>query len=87
MPRQNRLQTVFEKNLEHNMTDRIQELMDDCWDPARGVVNPRKLAYRVIKECMSCSTWVGVSNKNPVEPVHTAHAINVRIKRHFGLDK
>jgi len=32
------------------MTDRIQELMDLCWDPGRGVVNPRKLAYCVVKE-------------------------------------
>ena len=69
------------------MTDRIQELMDSCWDPGRGVVNPRKLAYCVIKECMSCSTWVGTVNKTPVEPIHTSHAINRRIKNHFGLDK
>jgi len=33
------------------MTDRIQELMDECWDSGRGIVNPRKLAYKVVKEC------------------------------------
>jgi hypothetical protein len=36
---------------------------------------------------MDCSTWVGKVNKNAIEPVHTAHAINQRIKKHFGVEE
>jgi hypothetical protein len=40
-----------------------------------------------VRECMACSTWVGKNNTNTVEPVHTAHAINQRIKQHFGVEE
>ena len=39
------------------MTDRIQELIETCWDPDSGVVNPRKLAYMVVKECADLTRW------------------------------
>ena len=44
-----------------------------------------KFAELIVKECMACSTWVGNVNKTAIEPVHTAHAINQRIKQHFGV--
>jgi hypothetical protein len=44
-------------------------------------------AELIIAECMACSTWVGKMNTNSVEPVHTAHAINQRIKQHFGVEE
>jgi len=40
----------------------------------------------IIKECMACSTWVGKMNTNSSEPIQTAHAINQRIKQHFGVE-
>jgi hypothetical protein len=40
-----------------------------------------------VRECMACSTWVGKNNTNTVEPVHTAHAINQRIKQQFGVEE
>lgn len=43
-------------------------------------------AALIVQECINCSTWVGDANSNPLEPVHTAHAINQRIKRHFGIE-
>ena len=46
----------------------------------------RMFAEFIVRECMSCSTWVGEVNNNPVEPIHTAHAINKRIKKHFGVE-
>jgi len=46
-----------------------------------------KFAELIIAECMACSTWVGKMNTNSVEPVHTAHAINQRIKQHFGVEE
>ena len=46
-----------------------------------------KLAELIVQECMACSTWVGKNNTNSVEPVHTAHAINQRIKQHFGVEE
>ena len=44
-------------------------------------------AELIVRECMACSTWVGRANTNAIEPVHTAHAINQRIKEHFGVEE
>ena len=46
-----------------------------------------KFAELIVAECMACSTWVGKMNTNSVEPVHTAHAINQRIKAYFGVEE
>ena len=48
-----------------------------------------KFAELIIQECMACSTWVGKVNENVKEPgpMHTAHAINQRIKKHFGVEE
>ena len=46
-----------------------------------------KFAELIVRECMACSTWVGKMNTNSCEPVHTAHAINQRIKQHFGVEE
>ena len=46
-----------------------------------------KFAELIIQECMSCSIWVGKMNTDSVEPVHTAHAINQRIKQQFGVEE
>jgi hypothetical protein len=46
-----------------------------------------KFAELIIRECMACSIWVGKMNTNLVEPVHTAHAINQRIKQQFGIEE
>ena len=46
-----------------------------------------KFAELIVRECMACSTWVGRVNKNAIEPEHTAHAINQRIKEHFGVEE
>ena len=45
-----------------------------------------KFAELIIQECMACSIWVGKMNTNSIEPIHTAHAINQRIKTHFGVE-
>jgi hypothetical protein len=44
-----------------------------------------KFAELIIQECMASSTLVGKMNTNSVEPIHTAHAINQRIKKRFGV--
>ena len=46
-----------------------------------------KFAELIVRECLACSTWVGKVNNNAIEPVHTAHAINQRIKQHFGVEE
>jgi hypothetical protein len=46
-----------------------------------------KFAELIVQECMACSTWVGKMNTNSVEPIHTAHAINKRIMKHFGVEE
>jgi hypothetical protein len=47
----------------------------------------KQFAELIVRECMACSTWVGKMNTNSVEPVHTAHAINQRIKKQFGVEE
>ena len=47
----------------------------------------QKLCELIVRECMDCSSWVGKMNTNSVEPVHTAYAINQRIKKHFGVEE
>ena len=46
-----------------------------------------KFAELIVRECMACSTWVGKMNTNSGEPIQTAHAINQRIKKHFGVEE
>ena len=44
-----------------------------------------KFAELIVKECMDCALWVGEINRQSVEPIHTAHAINQRIKTYLGI--
>jgi len=44
-------------------------------------------AELIVKECIDCAVWVGKSNHNPVEPIHTAHAVKRRIEKHFGVEE
>ena len=46
-----------------------------------------KFAELIVQECMACSTWVGKMNTNSCEPIQTAHAINQRIKKQFGVEE
>jgi hypothetical protein len=46
-----------------------------------------KFAKLIVRECMACSTWVGKVNNYAIEPVHTAHTINQRMKEHFGVEE
>jgi len=77
------------------MNPRIKELADQSWSyRVDGALvdgnlhfDYEKFAELIVKECMACSTWVGKNNTNSVEPVHTAHAINQRIKEHFGVEE
>jgi hypothetical protein len=70
------------------MNERLKELMLEAGYAAPEMAGrANKLAELIVRECMACSTWVGKNNTNLVEPVHTAHAINQRIKEHFGVEK
>ena len=72
------------------MNERIKELMSQAgFDPAaieRMGVMPQaeKFAELIVKECIDCAIWVGQINKIPVEPIHTTHAVKLRIQKHFG---
>ena len=46
----------------------------------------QKFAELIVRECMDCATWVGKTNTSPVEPIHTAHAINQRMRQQFGVE-
>ena len=67
----------------------IKELEPQCWEHNEFGLNfnYQKFAELIVKECMDCSSWVGKVNTNSVEPIHTAHAINQRIKQHFGVEE
>jgi hypothetical protein len=75
------------------MNERIRELMEqaglyDFVIESMGINEEmEKFAELIVRECMACSTWVGKMNTNSVEPVHTAHAVNQRIKQHFGVEE
>jgi hypothetical protein len=82
------------------MNERIRELAEQAGirftqlmsNPMVPVVDGKetdleKLAELIIRECMACSIWVGKNNTNTVEPIHTAHAINQRIKQQFGIEQ
>lgn len=60
--------------------DRIQELMDECWDYGRGIVNPRKLAYKIIKECCD------MVNKHHQYNNPNDCLLVLDIKEHFGVE-
>ena len=49
--------------------------------------NFQKFAELIVRECIDCAVWVGKSNHNPVEPIHTAHAVKRRIEKHFGVEE
>jgi hypothetical protein len=76
------------------MNERIQELALQAGASRRAGVGGlvfrdaelKKFAELIVRECMACSTWVGKVNKNAIESIHTAQAINQRIKEHFGVN-
>ena len=65
-----------------------QALFESDFDDEQNIkITMDIFAELIVKECMDCSIWVGNVNSNPVEPIHTAHAINKRIKKHFGFEE
>jgi hypothetical protein len=79
------------------MNEQIQKLLNVCGMPNEDLMDiysdtnksfyMQKFAELIVGECMACSTWVGKVNNNAIEPVHTAHAINQCIKKHFGVEE
>jgi hypothetical protein len=63
------------------------ELMDKSIARQQRELQLEKFALLIIRECMACSIWVGKNNTNTVEPIHTAQAINQRIKQQFGVEE
>ena len=78
------------------MNERIRQLAEQATTYHNGglgteieLFDKEKFAELIVRECMACSTWVGKVNENVKEPgpIHTAHAINQRIKKHFGVEE
>ena len=75
------------------MNERIDQLLvkAGAYFGGEGVdysnFDPKKFAELIVGECMACSTWVGKMNTNSCEPIQTAHAINQRIKKQFGVEE
>lgn len=64
-----------------------QLMLSDEADVDHTNMDLEKFAESIIRECMNCTDWVGKVNQNPVEPVHTAHAIKQRIEQQLGVRK
>ena len=69
------------------MNERIRQLAEQAGFLNKDEESIGYFAELIVRECMACSTWVGKNNTNLVEPVHTAHAINQRIKQQFGVEE
>ena len=80
------------------MNERIRQLSNQAYDELVEETGnivvfdedfQQRFAQLIVQECMACSTWVGKVNENVKEPgpMHTAHAINQRIKKHFGVEE
>lgn len=81
------------------MNERIEKLVEQAtsivespknaygWGSSYAYFDREKFAELIVRECMACSTWVGRVNKTAIEPVHTAQAINQRIKQQFGVEE
>ena len=80
---------------------KMNERIDQLWAQALDLAVPETystlswtqvekikavFAELIVRECMDCSTWIGKVNKNAIEPIHITHAINQRIKEHFGVE-
>ena len=78
------------------MNERIRELINEATSFKEGLIEGKydievfdkeKFAELIIRKCMACSTWVGKMNTNSCEPIHTAQAINQRIKQQLGVEE
>jgi len=73
------------------MNERIRELAEQAEFSEKDLHiqgdNFQKFAELIVRECIDCAVWVGKSNHNPVEPIHTAHAVKRRIEKHFGVEE
>ena len=76
------------------MNERIQQLAEQAGFRSNPDIYDRnqsfdisKFARSIIEECMGHVTWVGKTNKWPIEPFLTARAINKRIKQRFGIQE
>ena len=71
------------------MNERIEALIKRCTDfeysSGTNYLDKELFAELIVKECMDCAVWVGKMNTSEVLPANTAHAINIRIAKHFGI--
>jgi hypothetical protein len=75
------------KELAEQATTIVDTVNSQGYSSSYANFDREKFAELLIQQCMACSTWVGKNNTNSVEPVHTAHAINQRIKQQFGVEE
>jgi len=66
------------------MNERIAELEAKCWDYGRGIVNTRKFAELILKECMDiCDS----TQAQYGQYTFTASTVKNRIKEQFGVEE
>ena len=78
------------------MNKRIDKLMHKAgaYFGGEGVdysnFDPKKFAELIIRECMSCSQFVGITNDRiglgPM-PIRYTSMVNDQIKKHFGIEE
>ena len=74
------------------MNNRIKELVKQATEyneqTLTGWLNPEKFAELIVRECMSCAQFVGITNDRiglgPM-PIRYTSMVNDQIKKHFGV--
>ena len=76
------------------MNNRIKELVKQATEyneqTLTGWLNPEKFAELIVRECMSCAQFVGITNDRiglgPM-PIRYTSMVNDQIKKHFGIEE
>ena len=66
------------------MNNRIAELEAECWDYASGVVNTRKFAELIVREC--CDVLQSETIRHDGYGYNQGF-LHKKIKEHFGIDE
>lgn len=70
------------------MNKRIKELMLEAGYAAPDIApRAQKLVELIVKECVSCSTFIGITTHNSglgPQPIRYTSIVNDKIREHFG---
>ena len=82
----------------------MNERIKTMWEESTGSVWPRpgkftageydhnleKFAELIVRECISCSTFIGITTHNSglgPQPIRYTSMVNDKIRKHFGVEE